>query len=226
MSSVDLWKPSHTHCSLVRSCEAQGWICSHFPKWSLTPLYSFHERCHNTLDISACLFFFFPFFYFLLLPGRTKVPILRKGFCIMWPFLGNCGEANVINETVRAGSVTQSCPTLCDPMDCSPQGFSVCGISQARILQWVAFPFSWGSSKPRDRPGFGTPHLLHLLHWQAYSLLWSHLGSPHNENVLFFSSKTSCLWEPCRGQGSSDFHENEYYKGDVLVAKSQGFCLG
>ena len=41
--------------------------------------------------------------------------------------------------------VTQSCPTLCDPMDCR-----VHGILQARILEWVAFPFSRGSSQPRD----------------------------------------------------------------------------
>ena len=118
MSSVDLWRPSHTHCSLVCLCEAQGWICSHFPKWSLTPLYSFHERCFNTLEIFA---FFFFFLFFLLLPGRTKVPTLRKGLRITWPFLGNCGEANVSNESACACSVTQSCPTLCDPMDYSPQ---------------------------------------------------------------------------------------------------------
>ena len=36
----------------------------------------------------------------------------------------------------------QSCPTLCDPMDCSPPGSSVHGILQARILEWVAMPFS------------------------------------------------------------------------------------
>ena len=47
--------------------------------------------------------------------------------------------------------VTQSCLTLCDPMDYSPQGSSVHGILQARILEWVAFPFSRGSSPPRDR---------------------------------------------------------------------------
>ena len=46
--------------------------------------------------------------------------------------------------------VTQSCPTLCDPMDCSPPGFSVYGILQARMLEWVAIPFSRGSSQPRD----------------------------------------------------------------------------
>ena len=42
--------------------------------------------------------------------------------------------------------VVQSCPTLCDPMDCI-----VHGILQARILKWVAFPFSRGSSQPTDR---------------------------------------------------------------------------
>ena len=45
--------------------------------------------------------------------------------------------------------VIQSCPTLCDPMDCSPPGSSVCGILQARILEWVAMPSSRGSSRPR-----------------------------------------------------------------------------
>ena len=38
--------------------------------------------------------------------------------------------------------VTQSCPTLCDPTDCSPPGFSIHGIIQARILEWIAIPFS------------------------------------------------------------------------------------
>ena len=47
--------------------------------------------------------------------------------------------------------VAQSCPTLCDPMDCSPPGSSVHGILQARILKWVAISFSRGSSWPRDR---------------------------------------------------------------------------
>ena len=46
--------------------------------------------------------------------------------------------------------VTQSCLTLCDLMDCHPPGSSVHGISQARILAWVAIPFSMGSSQPRD----------------------------------------------------------------------------
>ena len=42
-------------------------------------------------------------------------------------------------------------PILCDPMDCSPPGFSVHGILQTRILEWVAMPSSRGSSQPRDQ---------------------------------------------------------------------------
>ena len=48
---------------------------------------------------------------------------------------------------VRILKVTQSCPTLCDPMD-----YTVNGILQARISEWVAFLFSRGSSQPRIEP--------------------------------------------------------------------------
>ena len=46
--------------------------------------------------------------------------------------------------------VAQSCLTLCDPMHCSLWGSSVPGILQARILEWLAIPFSRGSSQTRD----------------------------------------------------------------------------
>ena len=46
--------------------------------------------------------------------------------------------------------VAQSCLTLCNPMDCNLPGSSVCGILQARILEWVAIPFSRRSSQPRN----------------------------------------------------------------------------
>ena len=47
--------------------------------------------------------------------------------------------------------VSQSCPTLCHPMDCSLPGSSVCGISPARVLECTAISFYRGSSWPRDR---------------------------------------------------------------------------
>ena len=42
--------------------------------------------------------------------------------------------------------VAQACPTLCDPINCSPPGSSVHRISQAQILEWVAISFSRDSS--------------------------------------------------------------------------------
>ena len=45
----------------------------------------------------------------------------------------------------------QSCPTLCDLMGYSPPGSSVHGILQARILEWVAMPYSRGSARPKDQ---------------------------------------------------------------------------
>ena len=51
---------------------------------------------------------------------------------------------------VKESEVAQLCPTLCDPMDCSPPGSSIHGILQARVLEWVAISFSRWSSRPRD----------------------------------------------------------------------------
>ena len=56
-----------------------------------------------------------------------------------------------LRKNESGSEVAQSFPTLCDPTDCSPPGFSIHGILQARILEWVAIPFSRGSSRPRDR---------------------------------------------------------------------------
>ena len=50
-------------------------------------------------------------------------------------------ETNLIYSKSES-EVAQSCPTLCDPMDCSPPGSSIHGIFQARILEWVAISFS------------------------------------------------------------------------------------
>ena len=60
-------------------------------------------------------------------------------------------------------SVAKSYATLCAPMDCSPPGFSVHGVFQARILEWVAVYFSGGSSLPRDQT-----HVSCLSRWTPY----------------------------------------------------------
>ena len=54
-------------------------------------------------------------------------------------------------DIMKWSELAQSCPTLCDPVDCSPPGSSFHGILKARILEWIAISFSRGSSQPRDR---------------------------------------------------------------------------
>ena len=81
------------------------------------------------------LFWILPFLYYYFF-----------SFCKKWInviFLQNTSQWNWTSE------VAQSCPTLCYPMDCSLPGFSMHGIFQARMLEWVAFSFSRGSSRPR-----------------------------------------------------------------------------
>ena len=71
------------------------------------------------------------------------------------------------------GLAAKSCLTLCDPMDCNPPGSSVHGISQAKILEWVAISFCRGSSQPRDQTqipcvwGIGRWILYHCTTWEA-----------------------------------------------------------
>ena len=55
-----------------------------------------------------------------------------------------------LQSTCASAKSTQSCLTLCDPMDSSPACSSLHGILQARILEWVVIPFSRGSSQMRD----------------------------------------------------------------------------
>ena len=68
---------------------------------------------------------------------------LESQYCLFLAERVICGDAGCL--------VAQLCLTLYDLMDCSPPGFFVYGISQARILEWIAISFSRESSQPRDR---------------------------------------------------------------------------
>ena len=78
--------------------------------------------------------------------------------------------------------VTQSRPTLCNPMD--PPGSSVYGISQARILEWVPFPSPGDLPDPEIEPASPA--------WQADSLLLSHQWSPKNNIWKIIRWATYC----------------------------------
>ena len=97
----------------------------------------------------------------------------------MWTLLSN-PSFQPCNEFIRYGlivcvcSIAQSCPTLCNPMDCGLPDSSVHGMSQARILEWVVISLLQGIFPTQG----SNPHFLSLLHWQADSLPLSHQGSP------------------------------------------------
>ena len=78
-----------------------------------------------------------------------------------------------VKQCVHAKS-PQLCLTLCYPIDCSPLVSSVCGILQARILEWVAKPFYKGFFPTQGL----NLSLLHLLHWQVGSLPLTSPGKP------------------------------------------------
>ena len=81
--------------------------------------------------------------------------------------------------------VAQLCPTLWDPMDCSPPGSSVHGILQARILEWVAIPFAGDLPDPEVEPG--SPAL------QADSLLSESPGKPRGTPKLLGHFDAVCV---------------------------------
>ena len=111
----------------------------------------------------------FPISLFLSMPNTYKFQIGSSfpPFSSLWAALGSPQIQHVVIVHVHA----QSCLTLCDSMNCILLGSSVHGIFQAGILEWVAISSSRGFSQFRKICPW-------LLHWQADSLLLSHLGSP------------------------------------------------
>ena len=80
---------------------------------------------------------------------RAPESFLQSPYMLKWERISICCLQSMY--LMWEVSVTQLCPTLWDPTDCSPAGSSVHGILQARILEWVAMPFSRGSSESRDQ---------------------------------------------------------------------------
>ena len=109
--------------------------------------------------------------------------------------------------------VTQLCPTLCNPTDCSPPGSSVHGILQARILEWVAIPFSRGSSQPRNRTQVSHTAGRFFIVWATREVQESGMGSPAYPfsrgssrprswtGVSFFASKFFISWATHGAEG-------------------------
>ena len=84
----------------------------------------------------------------------------------------------LLNVSLLLCLIAQSSPTLCDPMHCSPPGFSVHGILQARILEWVAMPSSRGSSQWRIEP---RSPLLQEFFFTVWATKEAHLSSTNTQ---------------------------------------------
>ena len=106
----------------------------------------------------------------------------------------------------------QLCPTLCDPMDCSPPGSSDHRIFPVRILEWVTI-----SSSRRSTQGSN----LQLLHWQADSLTLSHLATPHS-SIYICQSLTPSF---SHSLPTTRNHKLVFYMCDSISALQISFCV-
>ena len=95
----------------------------------------YHERVLNFVKSFFCIYW-----NDHLINSRNRAQFVM----VLLPMLG-------MDLFESESEVVQSYLILCNSMECSPPGFSVRGVFQARILEWVAISFSRGSSSPRDR---------------------------------------------------------------------------
>ena len=136
------------------------------------------------------------------------VPCLLYPFLCQWTreLLSRLSNCNRCCNGHCGCVVTQSCPTLFDPMDCNLPGSLVHGISQARILEWFAISFSKGSSWPRDWTHVSYVGGRVLYHWATREAQWT-LG------CMYLFQLDFCL-DVCPGVGLLD-----HLKVQVLVAQ-------
>ena len=163
--SNSLWPHELQHTMLPCPSLSPG-VCSTHVHWisdaiqpshPLSPLSSFALKLSQHLG---------PPMSWLFAPGVQSIGAFASASVLPmntqgWFPLGLTGFISLLNwcSIIRLEyppivfSLLSCVPLFCDLMDCSPQGSSAHGISQARIMEWVAICFSRGSSWPRDRTG-------------------------------------------------------------------------
>ena len=146
---------SHSRMSGSGWVTIPSWLSGSLRSFLYSSLYSFHLSWISSVYIRSlpCLSFI--------------VPIFGWNVLLIFPTLLKRSSRNTYWVPAKSLSYV-------DPMDCSPPGPSLHGVLQARILKWVAMPFSRGSSWPRART-----HVTYIScfgRWVLYH--WCHLGSP------------------------------------------------
>ena len=132
---------------------------------------------------------------YLLWRGHCRISGQRSACRGRW----RIGALNSICHNIKVKvKFTQLCPTLCDPMDCSPPDSSVLGILQARILEWVVLSSSRGFSWPRDQL-----HLLYcriLYSWATGGSLFYRVGQSWNSKQSSWNEITKCFMVTSQSQ--------------------------
>ena len=90
------------------------------------------------------------------MPFPSPADLPDPGMELRSPALQTDALTSEPTEYESESEVAQSCPTLCDPMDCSLPGSSVHGIFQAIVLEWIAISFSRELPNPGIEPGSPT----------------------------------------------------------------------
>ena len=130
-------------------------------------------------------------------------------------FLPSCFKSGVRCYHLKPDVlVAQSCPTLCNPMDCSPPGSSIHGIFQARIPGCIAIPFSRGSSWPMDGTQFSRTAGRFFTVWAT--IIWSTCSYFRNLWCLIPSAPNfrSCKWNT--GLESAFHREREEQEVEIV----------
>ena len=112
-------------------------------------------------------------------------------FKILWWILSYINMNRPQVYMISESEVAQSCPSLCDPVDCSLRGSSIHGIFQARALEWVAISFSRGSSWSRDGTWVSHTASKRFYHLSQYDILQQNyeLITQRKANATKFSYK-------------------------------------
>ena len=192
------WEESETHPRLPQEA-AWGW-----EGWGpLTP----SQGRHSTYSLEG------------------KFSFLSSLLTYFWPqsvwIFSHTKQFSDFPDTNCMYLVTQSCPTLCNPMGCSPPGSSVRGVLQARILEWVAMSFSRASSWSGD-----WTHVLCVPRTGRCVLYHCTLGKPQTPTgypTIQFSSDT--LMEPNLGLLATCTAKPVYWHW-VVVKQSPAFIAG
>ena len=129
-------------------------------------------------------------------PGDSPDPGIESASLMSSALAGRFFTTSATSEAHLPVSCVcaQSCPTLCNPLDCRPLGSPVRGILQARILEWVAISSSRQSSRPRDQIHISCTGRWILYHWTTLETMEQNKKKWNNECHRDYTMMTIAVW--------------------------------